>query len=182
VDAKDLIADCDSPIHQRGFLEVTYAVVIKCHPVVTDEHFAGGFRMDCVDVVEKRGREHVADVDARPQEEKDHQRAVAKPRHCRRNDLRLPRCGCKLSLRNGVTHPAGNYTRMRVSSECRKRITNFLATGSRGSTGIAADFRGSKEVGKLRNGNGSQKTPTLRKVRARMGHPRRPSSAQRSFP
>ncbi len=58
VDAEQVIADRNKPIRERRFLQKTHAVHVKRDVIPGYEHFACGFGVAAVDVVEQGGGKH----------------------------------------------------------------------------------------------------------------------------
>src|SRR5580704_6794552 len=68
-DAEERKTDGHRPIWDRGFLEIANAVFVERDPVVKREHFAAGFGVGAVGIVEERRMEEAGDEDGEPESE-----------------------------------------------------------------------------------------------------------------
>src|SRR5580693_2196421 len=68
-DAEEREADGHRPVWDRSFLEIADAVFVERDPVVKREHFAAGFGVGAVGVVEERRMEEAGDEDGEPEKE-----------------------------------------------------------------------------------------------------------------
>ena len=68
-DAEERKADGHCPVWDRSFFEIADAVFVERDPVVKGEHFAAGFGVGAVGVVEERWMEETGDEDGEPEEE-----------------------------------------------------------------------------------------------------------------
>ena len=74
VDTKYLDAKGDSPVRERGLLEITDIVLVEGNPVMADENFAPGICVGSVDIVlERRGEEAWAE-NSQPEKREDYER------------------------------------------------------------------------------------------------------------
>jgi hypothetical protein len=54
------------PIHQRGLIEETNAVYVRCNEVTPDEHLPSALNVDRIDIVQQSGGEDAVKLQTEP--------------------------------------------------------------------------------------------------------------------
>ena len=64
--AEQLVADGDGPIHERCFFKVADAIDVESDPIVIEQHFAGGFGVDRIGVVQQAWPRESRNINQKP--------------------------------------------------------------------------------------------------------------------
>ena len=66
-DAEERKADGHRPVRQGSFFEIADTVFVERDPVVERDHFAAGFGVCAIGIVEQRGMKQAGDEDGDPE-------------------------------------------------------------------------------------------------------------------